>query len=59
MSHPSAAFSPVTLGRSDLRVSPVCLGTMTFGEQVSEAGAFEQRQTFLRPKREWRNASDL
>ena len=41
MSHPSAAFSPVTLGRSDLRVSPVCLGTMTFGEQVSEAGAFE------------------
>ena len=23
-----------TLGRSDLRVSKVCLGTMTFGEQV-------------------------
>lgn len=27
----------VTLGRSDLRVSKVCLGTMTFGEQVDEA----------------------
>ena len=27
----------VTLGRSDLRVSPICLGTMTFGEQVTEA----------------------
>ena len=27
----------VTLGRSDLRVTPICLGTMTFGEQVDEA----------------------
>ncbi len=27
----------VTLGRSELRVSAVCLGTMTFGEQVDEA----------------------
>jgi aryl-alcohol dehydrogenase-like predicted oxidoreductase len=27
----------VTLGRSDLRVSRICLGTMTFGEQVDEA----------------------
>lgn len=26
-----------TLGRSDLSVSPICLGTMTFGEQVDEA----------------------
>ncbi len=26
----------VRLGRSDLRVSPICLGTMTFGEQVDE-----------------------
>ena len=26
----------VTLGRSDLRVPPICLGTMTFGEQVDE-----------------------
>jgi aryl-alcohol dehydrogenase-like predicted oxidoreductase len=25
------------LGRSDLQVSPICLGTMTFGEQVDEA----------------------
>ena len=29
----------VQLGRSDLRVTPVCLGTMTFGEQVDEASA--------------------
>ena len=25
------------LGQSDLQVTPICLGTMTFGEQVSEA----------------------
>ena len=29
----------VQLGQSDLRVSPICLGTMTFGEQVTEADA--------------------
>ncbi|RMX04083.1 aldo/keto reductase [Corticibacter populi] len=28
-----------TLGRSDLQVAPICLGTMTFGEQVGEADA--------------------
>jgi len=27
------------LGRSDLRVTPICLGTMTFGEQVDERTA--------------------
>ena len=27
----------VQLGRSDLHVTPICLGTMTFGEQVNEA----------------------
>lgn len=27
----------VTLGASDLRVTPICLGTMTFGQQVGEA----------------------
>lgn len=32
----------VNLGQSDLRVSPVCLGTMTFGRQNSEAEAHEQ-----------------
>ena len=31
-----------TLGRSDLRVSRVCLGTMTFGTQNSEADAHRQ-----------------
>ena len=31
------SFPLVPLGNSDLRVTPICLGTMTFGEQVSEA----------------------
>lgn len=31
------ALPLVTLGRSDLRVTPICLGTMTFGQQVDEA----------------------
>ena len=29
----------ISLGRSELRVTPICLGTMTFGEQVDEATA--------------------
>lgn len=29
----------ITLGASALQVSPICLGTMTFGEQVNEADA--------------------
>jgi aryl-alcohol dehydrogenase-like predicted oxidoreductase len=29
----------IPLGTSDLRVTPVCLGTMTFGEQVGQADA--------------------
>ena len=29
-----------SLGQSTLQVTPICLGTMTFGEQVSEADAF-------------------
>lgn len=35
----SAAMQHTTLGRSDLRVSKVCLGTMTFGQQVDEAAS--------------------
>jgi aryl-alcohol dehydrogenase-like predicted oxidoreductase len=35
----NAPLPLVTLGRSDLRVTPICLGTMTFGEQVDEASA--------------------
>jgi len=31
----------IALGQSDLSVTPVCLGTMTFGEQVNEATAFD------------------
>jgi aryl-alcohol dehydrogenase-like predicted oxidoreductase len=33
------AFPLVNLGRSELRVTPICLGTMTFGEQVGQADA--------------------
>ena len=29
----------IPLGQSDLHVTPICLGTMTFGEQVAEADA--------------------
>ena len=29
----------ISLGQSDLKVTPICLGTMTFGEQVDEATA--------------------
>lgn len=36
----SSTWTPVRLGRSDLQVTPICLGTMTFGEQVSERDAF-------------------
>ena len=32
---------PVRLGKSELMVPPICLGTMTFGEQVSEADAHD------------------
>ena len=35
--HPN--FSTVPLGTSDLKVTPICLGTMTFGEQVDEASS--------------------
>ena len=32
-------MNKVQLGQSDLHVTPICLGTMTFGQQVSEEGA--------------------
>jgi aryl-alcohol dehydrogenase-like predicted oxidoreductase len=34
MSNPTAPLPLRALGQSDLRVPPICLGTMTFGEQV-------------------------
>ena len=44
----------IQLGQSDLHVTPICLGTMTFGEQVNEADAhaildrsFERGVNFL------------
>ena len=33
------SMQTLRLGRSDLHVTPICLGTMTFGEQVAEADA--------------------
>lgn len=39
MNAPTSPLPRVTLGRSDLAVTPICLGTMTFGEQVSQADA--------------------
>ena len=32
-------MNTIQLGQSDLHVTPICLGTMTFGEQVDEASA--------------------
>jgi aryl-alcohol dehydrogenase-like predicted oxidoreductase len=37
----------VTLGRSGLRVSPLCLGTMTFGEDLGWGSSVEESQTIL------------
>jgi aryl-alcohol dehydrogenase-like predicted oxidoreductase len=37
----------VTLGRSGLRVSPFCLGTMTFGEDLGWGSSVEESQTIL------------
>jgi aryl-alcohol dehydrogenase-like predicted oxidoreductase len=37
--HRGDSMELVTLGRSALRVSPICLGTMTFGEQVDQPTA--------------------
>jgi aryl-alcohol dehydrogenase-like predicted oxidoreductase len=37
--NPLPLDSHVILGRSELRVPPICLGTMTFGEQVDEPAA--------------------
>ena len=34
-------MNKVQLGRSDLHVTPICLGTMTFGEQVDEPTAHD------------------
>jgi aryl-alcohol dehydrogenase-like predicted oxidoreductase len=33
-------FPLVQLGTSDLHVTPICLGTMTFGEQVNESDSY-------------------
>ena len=37
----------VTLGRSGLRVSPCCLGTMTFGEDLGWGSSVEESQRIL------------
>ena len=54
MSTPHLSLPAVPLGQSALSVPPICLGTMTFGEQVSQDAAhailnraLEQGVTFL------------
>ena len=37
----------VTLGRSGLRVSPLCLGTMTFGEDLGWGSSVEESQKII------------
>ena len=37
----------VTLGGSDVEVSGICLGTMTFGNQTPEAGGHTQMDRAL------------
>jgi aryl-alcohol dehydrogenase-like predicted oxidoreductase len=37
--HRCNAMQTIQLGQSDLRVTPICLGTMTFGEQVAQNDA--------------------
>src|SRR5580700_5035711 len=37
----------VTLGRSGLRVSPLCLGAMTFGESLGWGSSAEESQTIM------------
>ena len=37
----------VTLGRSGLRVSPLCLGAMTFGEDFGWGSSVEESQQIL------------
>jgi aryl-alcohol dehydrogenase-like predicted oxidoreductase len=37
----------VTLGRSGLRVSPMCLGTMTFGEDLGWGSSVEESQRII------------
>ena len=46
---PMALNDYVTLGRSGLRVSPMCLGAMTFGDDLGwGSGVEESRQIRLR-----------
>lgn len=42
-----ALDSYVTLGRSGLRVSPLCLGTMTFGEDFGWGSSVEESQEIM------------
>jgi aryl-alcohol dehydrogenase-like predicted oxidoreductase len=37
----------ITLGRSGLRVSPLCLGTMTFGEELGWGSSVQESQQIL------------
>ena len=37
----------ITLGHSGLRVSPMCLGTMTFGEDLGWGSSVENSQAII------------
>ena len=37
----------ITLGRSGLRVSPFCLGAMTFGEDLGWGSSVEESQAII------------
>jgi aryl-alcohol dehydrogenase-like predicted oxidoreductase len=37
----------ITLGRSGLRVSPFCLGAMTFGEDLGWGSSVEESQSIV------------
>src|SRR4030081_3551242 len=37
----------ITLGRSGLRVSPLCLGSMTFGEDLGWGGSVTDSETMI------------
>ena len=52
-------MTPITLGQSPLRASPICLGTMTFGEQVAEADAHRTLDRAVDPGIDFLDAAEM
>ena len=52
-------FNPRPLGRSNLIVPNVCLGTMTFGEQTSEQDAHSSYDNVLLADRSFQNIGKM